>query len=257
MKKILRRILIGTFLTVIPLLVALITLILNPQILFAEKAVYRDFTIYSNHKIPDNYKTTIDYAIELIKTSEIYKQNQPLNIFLCHGSMYNEIDTKLLGPAMARCVNDNILLKVPADFNKNVLIGSNSKRNLKKTIAHEAMHFYQMKKYGALKFNPLNHPPTWKLEGYPEYIANRKDLKSSDYGLKNSIKKLKEFEKTEEYWIETEPGQLDPLIYYKGRVMIEYLIDVKRLTYSKILDKDVTEDKVINEMTAWYNKQKE
>jgi hypothetical protein len=171
--------------------------------------------------------------------------------------MYNEIDTKLLGPAMARCVDDNILLKVQADFNKNVLIGGNSKRNLKKTIAHEAMHFYQMKKYGAMKFNPLNHPPTWKLEGYPEYIANQKDLKSSGYDLKNSIKKLKEFEKTGEYWIETEPGQLDPLVYYKGRVMIEYLIDIKHLTYSEILNKDVTEDKVINEMTTWYNKQKE
>lgn len=257
MKKILKRILIRTFLTTITLFVAVISLLLNPQMLFAQKAVYRDFTIYSNNKIPDNYETAIDYAIEVIKTSEIYEEDQQLNIFLCDGTLYNDIDTKLFGPAMARCLDDNILLKVQADFTKNVLIGSNSKRNLKKTIAHEAMHFYQMKKYGTMKFNPLNHPPTWKLDGYPEYIANQKDLKSSDYDLKNSIKKLIEFEKTGEYWIEIEPGQLDPLVYYKGRVMIEYLIDVKRLTYSEILNKDVTEDKVINEMTTWYNKQKE
>ena len=203
MKKILKRILIRTFLTTITLFVAVISLLLNPQVVFAQKAVYRDFTIYSNDKIPDNYERTIDYAIELIKTSEIYEQNQQLNIFLCNGTMYNAIDTKLLGRAIARCVDDNILLKVPADFTKNVLIGLNNKRNLKKTIAHEAMHFYQMKKYGAMKFNPLNPPPKWKLEGYPEYIANQKDLKLSGYDLKNSIKKLIEFEKTGESWIET------------------------------------------------------
>lgn len=254
MKRILKRILIGTLFTTITLLAALVTLVLNPQVLFAQKAVYRDFTIYSKDIIPDNYKPTIDYAIDLIKTSEVYEPNQQLNIFLCDGTTYNEIDTKLLGGAMARCVDDNILLKVPADFDKNVLIGWNSKRNLKKTIAHEAIHFYQMKKYGILKFNPINHPPTWKLEGYPEYIANQKDSKS--YDLKNSIKKLNEFEKTGDYWVETEPGQLDPLVYYKGRIMIQYLIDVKHLTYSEILNKDITEDKVINEMRTWYNQQK-
>jgi hypothetical protein len=257
MKKIIKRILIRTFLTVIPLLIAIVSLILNPQILFAQKVVYRDFAIYSNDKIPDNYETTIDYVIELIKTSEIYEQDQQLNIFLCNGTMYNTIDTKLLGPAMARCVADNILLKVQADFDKNVLIGQNNNRNLRKTITHEAMHFYQMKKYGALRFNPLTHPPMWKLEGYPEYIANQKEIKSSDYDLKNSIKKLMDFEKSGEYWIETEAGQLDPLVYYKGRVMMEYLIDVKHLTYSEILNEDVTEEKVIDEMTTWYNKQKQ
>ena len=257
MKKILKKIIIRTFLTTITLFVAVISLILNPQILFAQKAVYHDFAIYSNDKMPDNYKPTIDYAIELIKTSEIYEPHQQLKIFLCEGTMYNAIDTKLFGPAMARCVDDNILLKVRADFTKNILVGTNNKRNLKKTIAHEAMHFYQMKKYGAMKFNPLNHPPMWKLEGYPEYIANQKELKSSDYDLKNSIKKLIEFERTGEYLIETEPGQFDPLVYYKGRVMIEYLIDIRRLTYSEILNKEFTEEKVINEMTAWYNKQKD
>lgn len=75
--------------------------------------------------------------------------------------------------------------------------------------------------------------------------------------MKNSIKKLFEFEKTGQYWIETEPGQLDALVYDKGQVMIEFLIDIKRLTYSEILDKDVTGANVINEMKTWYNKQKE
>jgi hypothetical protein len=117
-KKIFRKILIRTLFITITLVIAIISIILNPQILFAQKAVYRDFVIYSNDKIRNNYKPTVDAAIDLIKTSEIYERNQQLNIFLCDGTMFNEIDSKLLGPAMARCTDDNILLKVPVNFDK-------------------------------------------------------------------------------------------------------------------------------------------
>lgn len=237
-------------------LVTTISLILNPQILFAEKVVYKNFNIYSDSQISDTYKLAIDYAIEVIKTSEIYELDHQLDIFLCHGSFYNDFDTKLLGFAMAKSLHNNILLKVPVDFEKNILIGLNSNRNLKKTIAHEVIHFYQMNRYGMLRFNPVTPPPSWKGEGYPEYIAYQKDIKSEGYDLLESFKKIKEFEKTGEYWFPTEPGQLDPLVYYKGRVMIEYLIDIKGMTYTEILDESVTEENVIAEMTNWYEHQK-
>ena len=252
MKKTLKKILIRTFFATITLMIAVISVILNPQVLFAQKIVYRDFAIYSNDKITRNYKTAIDAAIELIIRSEIYKPNRQLNIFLCNGTMYNKIDSKLMGPAMARSIDDNILLKVPADFERNVLVGGNSRRNLTKTIAHEAIHYYQMKILGMVKFNPLIHPPAWKTEGYPEYIANQKDLRSKGYDLKNSIKKLEEYEKAGDFWVETEPGQFDPLVYYKGRLMMEYLIDIKHLTFSQIFDTDVEESEVIDEMKSWY-----
>ena len=37
--------------------------------------------------------------------------------------------------------------------------------------------------------------------------------------------------------------------------MIEYLIDIKGLTYTEILNDSVTEEKVIKEMTSWYEGQ--
>lgn len=255
MNKILKKILIGTALTTIISFVAIATLILYPQILFAEKTVYKDFNIYSNTPLPDTYKSAIDYAIDVLKTSEIYEPNHQLDIFLCHGTIYNDFDTKILGFAIAKSIHNNLLLKVPVDFDNNILIGWKSNRNLKKTIAHEAMHFYQMNKYGAKRFSPISHPPAWKGEGYPEYVAYNKDINSGDYDLTHSITRIIEFEKTGEYWFETEPGQLDPLVYYKGRVMVEYLIDIKGMTYTEILDESVTEENVIAEMTLWYERQ--
>ena len=50
-------------------------------------------------------------------------------------------------------------------------------------------------------------------------------------------------------------GQYDPLIYFKGRVMIEYLKTFKKLSYTEILDDHVSEESVMTEMTSWYQKQ--
>lgn len=255
MKKILKRVLAGAVLTSIISFVAIAILIINPQILFAVDKAYGDFTIYSNNEIPESYKTTIDEAIELIGTSEIYEPNHKLHIFISHGSLFNELETKIFGYAVARCTYNNIILKAEVDFNKNMLlIGNNSKRDLIKTIAHEAIHFYQMKKSGILNFNPINHPPQWKMEGYPEYVAYQKDIRSGDYDIRDSINKLIEFEKTGEYLFETSPGQFEPFVYYKGRIMIEYLIDIKGLTYTEILNETVVDEKVIEEMTIWYER---
>jgi hypothetical protein len=255
MKKVLRKILIGMSLILLISIAALVVLILNPQIVFARKVVYKNFNIYSNYVISNDYKTTLDFALEQIEKSELYSFNQRLDIFLCDKTSYNIIDTKILGPAIARNVHNNILLKIQADFKNNLLVGTGVNRNLKKTIAHEAIHFFQMKNYGMLKFNPLNHPPVWKLEGYPEYIAYQDDLQKPTYTLVESIEKLKAFEKTGKYLYETEPGQYDPLVYYKGRVMIEFLKDIKKLSYTEILHDSITENLVTEEMTTWYQKQ--
>jgi hypothetical protein len=67
-----------------------------------------------------------------------------------------------------------------------------------------------------LKFNPIIHPPIWKMEGYPEYIANQKDLKSKGYNLENSIKKLKEFEEAGKYWSKPNLDNLTPWYIIKG-----------------------------------------
>ena len=97
--------------------------------------------------------------------------------------------------------------------------------------------------------NQLNHPPYWKLEGYPEYIARQAKLKAEDYNLKNEIKRFVELEsKSKDDFVEVSEEFFMPSIYYKGRLMVEYLIDVKGLTYSEVLKDTRTEEQVFQEM---------
>jgi hypothetical protein len=50
-------------------------------------------------------------------------------------------------------------------------------------------------------------------------------------------------------WILSEEGGCEvPDYYYKGRLMIEYLMDIRHLSYDKILNDTVSENTVYQEM---------
>ncbi len=256
MKKKLKKLLIGILLTTFLLIGTLVTLILYPQVLFAKRTDYKNLRIYGNQELNDNYSVIFDNALKLINDAELFDDKLTFDIFLSNNSLYNIIDTKVFGLAMARSIDNNVILKVNVDFENNLLIGPKNKRNLTRTVAHELVHCLQINKYGILKFNPLFPPELWKLEGYPEYIANKEEINSADYRLTNSIKKLKEFEEKGNEWIEIESGQFDPLVYYKGRVMIEYLIDIRNMTYDQILNDRLTGKSVDDEMEKWFSEQR-
>lgn len=73
--------------------------------------------------------------------------------------------------------------------------------------------------------------------------------------MTDSIRKLREYEENGTEWIELAPGQFDPLSYYKGRVMVEYLIDIRKMTYDEILSDTIMEEAVDDEMQEWYGDQ--
>jgi hypothetical protein len=234
MKRRIRRILICISLATIASIGILVALILYPQNLFADKIDYKNLRIYANGNIGDDYQPVFDKALELITDSELYEK-MTFEVFLANNSLYKEIDTMVFGYAIARSIDNNVILRVDVNFRDNLLLGPKNRRNLAKTVAHELVHCLQLNRYGVLKFNPLFPPETWILEGYPEYIANRDERISTGYRLTDSIKKLREFEQKGSEWIETEPGQFDPLNYFKSRIMIEYLIDIKHMTYAEII----------------------
>src|SRR6185436_17799254 len=145
------------------------------------------------------------------------------------------------------------------DLNKNLAYATFHKPcqvNFAYAIAHEMIHCFQVHKYGIRKFNPFNHPEMWKLEGYPEYIAMQKYADSS-YSLKKEIKTFIELKRMQtDIWIALEKGGCEvPEYYFKGRLMTEYLINIKYLTYDQILKDKRSEEEIYSEMIAWTNKE--
>lgn len=235
----------------------LATIILLPQLLFAHKMEYKEFGIYSNDEIGNDIKIVLDNAMNLVKKSELNDSNYKYNIILCHNSLFNKIDDKLFGkgPA-ARSRGNNVIIKVRIDLKNNLAFPTFHKRceeNLTCLLAHEMTHCLQVNKYGIIKFNPFNHPVLWKLEGYPEYVARKTELSSRGYSLTSEIERYVNLEsKATDIWILAEEGGCEvPNYYYKGRLMIEYLMDIKYLSYDQILKDTVSESAIFKEMIKW------
>jgi len=169
MNKKFRRIFKRALLTLLIIIAALVTIILFPQLLFANKMKYKNFKLCSNDKISNDIKIVLENAMDLVQKSELYDSGYKYNIILCHNSFYNKIDDRLLGigPA-ARARLHNVIVKVRIDPKSNLAFPAFRKEcevNLTYLLAHEMIHCLQANNYGIMKFNPFRHPELWKLEG--------------------------------------------------------------------------------------------
>ena len=199
----------------------------------------------------------------LVEKSELYDSNYKYNIVLCYNTLYNKIDDMLAGTgAAATPRGKNILIKVRIDPKNNLAFATFHKAcevNLTELIAHEMIHCLQAHKYGFLKFNPFKHPEFWKLEGYPEYISKQNELSSEGYDLTSDINRYVNLKsKATDIWISSEDGGCEvPDYYYEGKVMMEYLMNIKHLSYDQILKDTLSESTVYQEMIKWKDNSKE
>lgn len=257
MKKIFRRFFKITLLILTSGVLTIIAIILFPQPLFANKMNYKKFTVYSNNEINTGIRTVLDNVTDIVEKSELYDSDYKYNIILCNNSFYNKIDDKLLGIGRtARATLNNVIIKVRIDAENNLAFPTFHKactENLTEIIAHEMTHCLQAHKYGFLKFNPFRHPEFWKLEGYAEYISKQTELSNKDYSLKNDISRYINLKsKATDIWVSAEEGGCEvPDYYYKGKLMIKYLIDIKHLSYDQILKDTASENTVYQEMIEW------
>lgn len=263
MKKIFKIFLKISFLTLITTLLAITTIVLFPQRLFANKLEYKNFTVYSNDKIKNDIKIVLDNAMNLVKSSEINDPDYNYNVILSYNSFYDKIDDKLFGMgSAARSRGNNVIIKVRIDSKNNLAFPTFHKaceENLTCLLAHEMTHCLQVNKYGIIKFNPFIHPELWKLEGYPEYIARKAELSKKGYNLISEIGRYQNLEsQATSIWISAvDNDECEvPCYYYKGFLMIEYLIDIRHLSYDKILNDTISEKSIYHEMINWKESKK-
>ena len=170
----------------------MITIVCFPQPLFAHQLRHKSFHLYADEPLPAReWKRTLDHAYQLAGRSELHDPSYNFNVFLAYGNVYNTIDDLLgKGPA-ARATAGNIIFKIPVDIAHDLTIGERNRASFTQLLAHEMVHNLQAHRFGMLKFNPLRHPPMWKLEGYPEYISRMDMLRSESYSFKKEVFRYK------------------------------------------------------------------
>src|ERR1700704_1502856 len=121
-KKKIKRVLYSMLIIILVFVIGLATIILYPQPLFANKVEYRQFKVYSNDKIGDEIKPILDSALSLVEKSELYDSSYKADIFLAYNTFLNKVDDKVFGQGpTARAIDNNLVIKVKVDINKNLV----------------------------------------------------------------------------------------------------------------------------------------
>jgi hypothetical protein len=253
MKNIVKKILATIALISLVLITGLVSIIFSPQVLFAHSVEYKKFTVYYSESFDEpNFNIRLDDAYELIQQSELHDSNYHFEVFLAHNHIFNEIENLQGKGPIARATAGYFTIKVPIDPARNIALRPGSSADLTYLLAHEMIHNLQANKYGMINFSPIKQPPKWKLEGYPEYIAKRNTLKHPEYNFIHEIERyLKLQSEASDIYLEVKENVFLPFYYYKGRLMVEYLMDVKGLTYDQILQDTRSEDEIFNELLEW------
>ncbi len=110
-------------------------------------------------------------------------------------------------------------------------------------------HCLQYDGLGFWHSKPVARIPDWKWEGYADYIARRSN------GSQDLAANLQRFlnTPTQQWEITLADSTIAPRNYYGWSLLVQYCMDVKKLTYREVLADSKEEAAVRAEMMAWYN----
>jgi len=214
--KILRYSLLAVFL-------AYFLTICFPQYLFAHEVSYQKFEVYSRQPLEQGIYKVLDDAEARLSKSTIYDRETSRRVFLTSGhGMYLFLSNKGFR-SFANSVPfiNNIFINrsdVPHDL---VFLNRplHNKRSLSGVIAHEVAHLFIRKKVGTVRASLM---PTWKNEGYCEYIAEDTTIT---------------YEEGVQLW-KANPTNDSNYRYFKYHMMVKYLIEKERLSIEDVFNRD-------------------
>jgi hypothetical protein len=238
-------------LTAAVLLIAglLLIIILNPILTYANKTTHKNYSVFHNKTLDPTLLNKLDQATELLKASEFYNPKLHLDICLNDGSKYPKLIQTIRGQAFAWGFYDKVVMQGNTNFKENYVELNGYTWNLTQLVAHEMTHCLQFDKLGFWKSKPIANIPNWKWEGYAEYIS-RQNTDQKD--LSKNIERL--IATNEKYWgIKFADSTISPREYYHSWTLIQYCMDIKKMTYRQILTDTTSEQIVRQEMMNWFS----
>ena len=251
MKSLIKKFLISF----IVLIILLLSVVQFPSLFVEKKFDYNQFALYSNDglELTESVKNALDSVQSNLEQSKFHRENLKLDLYFVEGTLYE----KLIGIFGMKNIasskfNKHIYIGKP-NFNGNILKKGKSEiewLNLIQIISHEGVHSQMYRDYS--NFGMMK-TPSWINEGYSEYISYKPIRKNSNYLLSELLDKYK---KTNEYWVKTEYGSMTPKLYLRDRIIMEYLIDIRKMDILSIIEDQTLKPEMILEEVAEYFEKK-
>ena len=229
----------------------LLVIILNPILTYADQTTHNNLKIFHNKPFDPTLIIKLDQATDLLKASEFYNSKLQLDICLNDGSKYPKLIKILRGQAFAWGFYDKVIMQGNTNFKDNYVELNGYKWNLTQLLAHEMTHCLQFDKFGFWGSKPVANIPNWKWEGYAEYVS-RQNADQKD--LSKNIERFIATDKNN-WEIKFADSTIAPREYYDNWTLIQYCINIKKMTYKQILTDTKSKQTVRQEMMSWFVRQ--
>ncbi|MEL6556985.1 MAG: hypothetical protein AAFQ94_02305 [Bacteroidota bacterium] len=225
--------------------------VLNPGVLYANKTAVSHYTVYHQKTLNPGLQSHLEEAHKLVRESEIYDPRFKIKVCLNDGSLYPKLMEKLMGRAFGWGGYNLAVYGGEFNYVGGYVEINNHRWDMTQLLVHELTHCHQMNYFGLLNSNPVANHPTWKWEGYAEYVA-RKGEDQQDL-ITNMTRYKKSVSEDENAWSVVFPdGTVAPRDYYRYWLMVQYCLDVKGITYPDLIQQQISAEELNEEMESWY-----
>lgn len=218
--------------------VAYLLLLNFPQVLFAHEVSYKNFEVYSREPLDRNVYALLDRVDARLAASGVEDAGPRPKIFLTGGhglykflSMY--VGGKSFAKGFALMPAENVFVN-RADVSRDLVFrdtAADDRRELSGVLTHEVAHFLTRRKIGYWK---NARAPSWKLEGYAEYVAG-----GSLLGREEGARRWKE-----------SPADDTRYRYFKYYMLVRHLVEVRGLSVEELFGRDIDERRLEAEVLS-------
>ena len=207
--------------------------ILYPNFLFSHTITYENYSIYSKVTLGDDALEIVKQTHKHLTSSEIYDSSVKHNIYICNN--YNLYT--FLAPFSRKAFACNYplinnIFVAKCDFSKKEAYKNTGEadayvRKIHELLAHEVTHTLIEKSLGYWKYRLL---PTWKNEGYCEYIG---------YNRPFSLEEAQSY-------IHSHPDNNRPQVTYrKYYFAVSYLMEEGKMSFSEMTQANISMEEVL------------
>ncbi|MDR8394268.1 hypothetical protein NC796_24180 [Aliifodinibius sp. S!AR15-10] len=225
--------------------------ILAPGLYFDYQTEYKQYSIYSDRSINRGISFMMEEVTSKLQPIEIYSGQEEFSIYLCYEpgkyrwfskqmNMNHESQGMTVEPLGYVFINLHRIGKIGQMYGDRYpysLISGKATH----IITHELMHVLITRELGMLDSRKL---PDWKREGYAEYGASlHSKSQDTSYSFRKNVNAF-----LNGYYDEVKPIHR---VYLKHELMVEYLITVKGITFSRLMNVTFNQDAIWQELKAW------
>lgn len=218
---------------------AYVLLLCFPQPLFAHVIRSNGFTVYSRVPLDANINSVLERAHGRLIASPLYASHVKPNVFLLnstrlYASLSLYVGGNSFGKGFAMLPTTNVFVNAH-DASKDLVFRdapANNVRSLSGVLAHETTHLLIRERYGYWRNLTM---PTWKKEGYSEYVAGGSTL-SYETGVS--------------MW-KARPEDATGYQYFKYYMLVKYLLEQEKISVDELFTREFDTDALASTVLKW------